>query len=85
MGMNVELTAAAEGGHGNLVGMMLEACDSYVDDNPDILELSHPDIVLCLRADVLDYDNWDYVFIQPDRFNRIAKAVAITIADELRG
>ena len=85
MNVNVELAAAAKGGHVNLVDMMLEACDSYLRDNPDIRELSHADIVRCLRADVLDYDNWDDVFIQPDRFSRIAEAVAITVANELKG
>ena len=56
-----------------------------MSDNSDIRELSHADIVLCLREDVLDFDNWDDVCAHIRRFRRIAEAVAITVADELRG
>ena len=85
MNATIELGEATAAGYGHLADMMFKACHSYLRDNSDIRELSHAGIVRCLREDVLDFDNWDDVCAHIRRFRRLAHAVAITIADELKG
>lgn len=85
MDATMELGRGAASGYGHLTDMMFKACDSYLRDNSDIRELSHAEIVRCLREDVLDFANWDDVCAHIRRFRRLAHAVAITIADELKG